>query len=222
MVAVLAWLVVAWNDSRVPDRFGALGIGTVDYGGASPPRHRHGVSVAALHGSGANPDVRVRLVAQHAEVRLPSGRVVRALTFNATLPGPELRVHEGDLVEATLVNRDLDEGISIHWHGVDLPNAEDGVSGVTQDAVEPGESYVYRFRAPVAGTYWYHSHQHSAARSSAGSTARSSCCLGLPPCAARGTSSRSRTRSAPSTCSAAPTASGAYVSQRTRRFGCGS
>ncbi len=71
-------------------------------------------------------------------------------------------MHEGELVEATLVNRDVREGVSIHWHGVDLPNAEDGVSGVTQDSVPPGGSYVYRFRAPYAGTYWYHSHQHSA------------------------------------------------------------
>jgi FtsP/CotA-like multicopper oxidase with cupredoxin domain len=108
------------------------------------------------------PDVRIRLVAQTAEIRLPSGRTVNALTFDARVPGPELRVHEGDLVEATLVNRNLREGVSIHWHGVDLPNAEDGVSGVTQDKVLPGGSYVYRFRAPYAGTYWYHSHQHSA------------------------------------------------------------
>ena len=71
-------------------------------------------------------------------------------------------MHEGELVEATLVNRDVREGVSIHWHGVDMPNAEDGVSGVTQDSVPPGGSYVYRFRAPYAGTYWYHSHQHSA------------------------------------------------------------
>ena len=50
-------------------------------------------------------------------------------------------------------------GVTIHWHGVDVPNAEDGVAGVTQDAVAPGESYTYRFRADDAGTFWYHSHQ---------------------------------------------------------------
>ena len=85
-----------------------------------------------------------------------------ALTFNGRLPGPELHVRTGELVEVTLVNRDVDEDVSIHWHGVDVPNAEDGVSGVTQDAVPPGGSYVYRFRINEPGTYWYHSHQHSA------------------------------------------------------------
>ena len=161
-VAAVAWLVVTWNESRVPDEFSALELGTMTYGGAPPPGHDHSVSVTALHGPHTPPDVRFRLVAQHAGVRLPSGRVVRALTFDGRLPGPELRVHEGDLLQVTLVNRDVREGVSIHWHGVDVLNAEDGVSGVTQDAVPPGRSYVYRFRADVPGTYWYHSHQHSA------------------------------------------------------------
>jgi FtsP/CotA-like multicopper oxidase with cupredoxin domain len=52
--------------------------------------------------------------------------------------------------------------VSIHWHGVDVPNAEDGVAGVTQDAVPPGGSHVYRFRPDRAGTFWYHTHQVSA------------------------------------------------------------
>ena len=51
--------------------------------------------------------------------------------------------------------------MTIHWHGVDVPNAEDGVAGVTQDAVLPGESYTYRFRAEQVGTFWYHTHQVS-------------------------------------------------------------
>jgi FtsP/CotA-like multicopper oxidase with cupredoxin domain len=53
------------------------------------------------------------------------------------------------------------DGVTLHWHGVDLPNAEDGVAGVTQDAVPVGGEYVYRFVAADAGTYWYHSHQVS-------------------------------------------------------------
>ncbi len=51
--------------------------------------------------------------------------------------------------------------MTIHWHGVDVPNAEDGVAGVTQNAVLPGESYTYRFRAEQVGTFWYHTHQVS-------------------------------------------------------------
>jgi FtsP/CotA-like multicopper oxidase with cupredoxin domain len=124
--------------------------------------HEHGRSLVTLREPAGPADVRFQLVAQTAEIRLPSGRTVRALTFNGTVPGPELRVHEGELVEVTLSNRDIREGVSIHWHGVDLPNAADGVSGVTQDRVLPGGSYVYRFRVRVAGTYWYHSHQQSA------------------------------------------------------------
>ena len=59
------------------------------------------------------------------------------------------------------MNDDVEQGVTIHWHGVDVPNAEDGVAGVTQDAVLPGGHYVYRFRAEQVGTFWYHSHQVS-------------------------------------------------------------
>jgi FtsP/CotA-like multicopper oxidase with cupredoxin domain len=165
VVTVVVWLAVAWNTSRVPGSFSALELGPADYGGGPPTGHHEhigGRSVAALHVPAGSPDTRIRLVAEHSELRLPSGRQIRALTFNGQLPGPELRVREGELVQVTLVNKDVREGVSIHWHGVDLPNAEDGVAGVTQASVPPGGSYVYRFRASVAGTYWYHSHQHSA------------------------------------------------------------
>ena len=50
----------------------------------------------------------------------------------------------------------------MHWHGVDVPNAEDGVAGVTQNAVHPARRHVYRFRADQVGTFWYHTHQASA------------------------------------------------------------
>ena len=61
----------------------------------------------------------------------------------------------------TVTNEDVAEGVTLHWHGVDVPNAEDGVAGVTQDAVPPGGEHVYRFVVEDAGTYWYHSHQVS-------------------------------------------------------------
>lgn len=81
-------------------------------------------------------------------------------TFNGTVPGPELRVTQGDRLRVTLVNH-LPTATSIHWHGVSLPNAEDGVAGVTQDAIPPGSSYTYEFVAKDPGTYLYHSHQDS-------------------------------------------------------------
>jgi FtsP/CotA-like multicopper oxidase with cupredoxin domain len=61
----------------------------------------------------------------------------------------------------TFVNESVPDGATLHWHGIDVPNAEDGVAGVTQDAVPMGGKHVYRFKAPKAGTYWYHSHQVS-------------------------------------------------------------
>lgn len=81
-----------------------------------------------------------------------------AWAYNRTVPGPELRVTQGDRVRVTLVNH-LPDATSIHWHGLTVPGAEDGVAGITQDAVAPGRSYVYEFIANEAGTYWYHSHQ---------------------------------------------------------------
>ena len=122
-----------------------------------------GTSVADLKGPEGQPQRHFTLTAEEADVKLPSGRVVHALTFNGSVPGPELRVDEGDLVEVTLENRDVQSGVTIHWHGVDVPNAEDGVAGVTQNAVPPGGSYTYRFRADQVGTFWYHTHQSSSA-----------------------------------------------------------
>jgi FtsP/CotA-like multicopper oxidase with cupredoxin domain len=58
----------------------------------------------------------------------------------------------------TLRNRDIARGVTLHWHGYDVPNSQDGVPGVTQAAVLPGQEFVYRFRADQVGTYWYHTH----------------------------------------------------------------
>jgi len=82
----------------------------------------------------------------------------QAWAFNGTVPGPELRVKAGDRVMVTLVNH-LPDATSIHWHGIIVPNAMDGVAGITQDGVKPGGTFTYEFVATEAGTYWYHSHQ---------------------------------------------------------------
>jgi FtsP/CotA-like multicopper oxidase with cupredoxin domain len=162
-VGVALFVGKAWYDSRLPGSYNAMDLGSVDHGGG--PAQDHGahahITVDKLNGPRGAPDVRFTLVAKPAKVRLNSGKTIDAWAFNGRVPGPELRVHQGDLVEATLVNEDIDDGVTIHWHGVDVPNAEDGVAGVTQDAVMPGERYVYRFRADQVGTFWYHSHQVS-------------------------------------------------------------
>jgi FtsP/CotA-like multicopper oxidase with cupredoxin domain len=90
-----------------------------------------------------------------------------AFTYDDTVPGPELRVTQGDRVRVTLVNR-LPVATTLHWHGVRVPNADDGVAGITQDAVAPGDAFTYEFVAVDAGTFWYHSHQDTAAQISAG------------------------------------------------------
>lgn len=75
-------------------------------------------------------------------------------------PGPTLLLPLGEEVNLQLVNA-LPEPTSLHWHGMRVPNAMDGVSGMTQDAVEPGESFDYRFTVRDSGTYWYHAHNRS-------------------------------------------------------------
>ena len=163
LVILLGWIGWLWHESQLPDTYDVMDYGSHDYGGGPiPTRHHSGISVANLHGPRPRaPDARFRLTAQATTIRLASGREVEALTFDGISPGPELRVRQGDLVEVTLVNEDVAQGVTIHWHGVDVPNAEDGVAGVTQNAVLPGQRYVYRFRAEQVGTFWYHSHQVS-------------------------------------------------------------
>ena len=98
------------------------------------------------------------LVAQNTLLSLGSGIRVPAWTFNGQAPGPLLRTQQGDLVVVHVVNH-LSFGITIHWHGIDSFNSADGVAGVTQNAIAPGQTYTYRFFTNDAGTYWYHSHQ---------------------------------------------------------------
>ncbi|MBQ0902561.1 multicopper oxidase family protein [Micromonospora sp. U21] len=103
------------------------------------------------------PTRRFALTAGTATVSV-SGRDVAAWAFNAQVPGPELTATVGDVLEVTLRNRDITRGVTLHWHGYDVPNSQDGVPGVTQAAVLPGQEFVYRFRADQVGTYWYHTH----------------------------------------------------------------
>ena len=148
-----------------------MSYGAVDDGGAQPIAHNH-FGVDSLTGPKGKPDYKVTLTAEKAPVRLASGQEVNAWTFNGSAPGPELRIRQGDLVQVTLVNKDIGDGVTIHWHGLDVPNAEDGVAGVTQNAVEPGGRYVYRFRPEQVGTFWYHTHQDASAGREAGALRR--------------------------------------------------
>ena len=116
-------------------------------------------AVAAAEASRARPGASVTrfdLRAAPATLDL-GGRRVDTWAYDGGLPGPELRVTEGDVLEVALRN-DLPEATTIHWHGVALRNDMDGVPDLTGVSVDPGESFTYRFTVPDAGTYWFHPH----------------------------------------------------------------
>ena len=89
------------------------------------------------------------------------GKTVEAWVYNDQLPGPMIRVKEGDRVRVTLTN-DLPESTAIHFHGLELPVEMDGVPFITQPPVKPGDSFTYEFTVPNAGSHMYHSHHNAA------------------------------------------------------------
>jgi FtsP/CotA-like multicopper oxidase with cupredoxin domain len=162
-VVLLAPLAYLWQKSLIPGTYSAADMGYPDTGGGMAMMGMDGsTSVADLKTDPARAaDVRVTLVARKQSFRLATGEKVDGLTLNGTSPGPVIRATVGQLIEVQLRNESVPDGITLHWHGVDVPNAEDGVAGVTQDAVPKGGTYTYRFVADHAGTFWYHSHQVS-------------------------------------------------------------
>ena len=80
--------------------------------------------------------------------------------YGGRVPGPEIRARQGDRLRVLVENR-LSEATTVHWHGIRLPNAMDGVPGLTQRAIPPGGRFRYEFDLPDAGTFWYHPHQRS-------------------------------------------------------------
>ncbi len=173
IVGPLAWM---WWHSRLPSSYSVMEMGYADYGGGPRPAHAGHDMAAMDHGSGAaddvsvkdldtettrKPDVTVDLTARQQRVKLASGKTIDGYTLNGTTPGPLIEATVGQLVEVRLHNTSVKAGVSLHWHGVDVPNAEDGVAGVTQNVVDPGEDHTYRWIAPHAGSFWYHSHQMS-------------------------------------------------------------
>lgn len=170
MISRRGFLATAWALTTVS---GAAGAGlslrpaaAFDTGGGPAPAHGlPDVSVADLRETrGPVPEGRLRrfdLTAAAAEVPLSSGRKIPVWAFNGRVPGPPVTAEEGDLIEVVLRNTDITEGVTLHWHGYDVPCGEDGVPGLTQEAVTPGGEFTYRFRADQVGTYWYHTHSVS-------------------------------------------------------------
>lgn len=161
--AILGPLGWSWWASLLPDRYPTTNMGYPDDGGGpSLPMSGPARSVASLTGDTAGqPDISLTLVARKGRVRLADGQQIDGYTLNGTTPGPVIHAVQGQLVQVRLVNESVPDGVTLHWHGVNVPNADDGVPGVTQNVVPPGGQFVYRFRATQVGTFWYHSHQLS-------------------------------------------------------------
>ncbi|MCY1077861.1 multicopper oxidase family protein [Archangium lansingense] len=100
------------------------------------------------------------LVAEPTEVPLIDGHRLRVWAYNGQVPGPQLRIRLGETLRVRFTNR-LPQETTIHWHGVRLPNAMDGVPHATQPPVQPGETFVYEFTPKDAGTFWFHPHVRS-------------------------------------------------------------
>ncbi|MBN8204296.1 multicopper oxidase domain-containing protein, partial [Bacillus sp. NTK034] len=102
----------------------------------------------------------INIVAKKGKHQLNESVSVDALTFNGSVPGSQIRVKQGEKVKINLKN-ELDEPVSIHWHGIRVPNEMDGIPGVTQNAIQPGKSFTYEFTPEDPGTYMYHTHQNA-------------------------------------------------------------
>ncbi len=124
---------------------------------APPGTVPHGTEAGGARPTPVEPLRKHTLRATPSPVELGAGRTFRSWTYEGLLPGREVRVTAGDTVALTLANH-LPEATTVHWHGIALRNDMDGVPGVTQRPVEPGETFDYRFTAPHPGTYWFHPH----------------------------------------------------------------
>ena len=126
---------------------GALGLGAA---GLLPDWAMASERPAALSGD------EIKLTVGHKMATI-DGKTGHAVTVNGTIPGPLIRLKEGQNVRLSVTNT-LDENTSIHWHGLLLPFQMDGVPGVSFPGIKPGETFTYEFPVRQAGTYWWHSH----------------------------------------------------------------
>ncbi len=127
-----------------------------------PPNGRSYQPVATLNGwtlpwRMQNGVKEFHLVAEAVTREIAPGMKAHLWGYNGQSPGPTIEVVEGDRVRMFVTNRLL-EPTSIHWHGQRLPNGMDGVSGLTQPSIKPGQTYVYEFTAQRSGTFMYHPH----------------------------------------------------------------
>jgi FtsP/CotA-like multicopper oxidase with cupredoxin domain len=110
--------------------------------------------------SANNPPFRLSAASGETRFHRDQASATKVMAYNQSIPGPVIRIPQGRESVIQFENS-LDEPSSVHWHGLRIANAMDGVPGMTQAPVMPGESFEYRFTPPDAGTYWYHTHQRS-------------------------------------------------------------
>ena len=127
----------------------------VSSAGVSPATENEGGQLLPFKLDG---DVKVfELTARPVLWKINAETQVTAWTYNGTVPGPLIRVTEGDKVRVVFTNK-LPDPTTIHWHGLPVPNKMDGVPPLTQEAIQPGQTFTYAFEAKPAGTFMYHSH----------------------------------------------------------------
>jgi FtsP/CotA-like multicopper oxidase with cupredoxin domain len=85
---------------------------------------------------------------------------VAAMAYNGQVPGPRIRLTAGERARFVITN-ELDEETTVHWHGQQVPNEQDGAGAITQRPIQPGETYTYEWSPPVAGTFFYHTHSRA-------------------------------------------------------------
>ncbi|MEI7924714.1 MAG: multicopper oxidase domain-containing protein [Chloroflexota bacterium] len=107
------------------------------------------------------------MTAEEIDWEVAPGDVRKGMAYNKQIPGPMIRVNLGDKVRIVLNNK-LKESTAMHFHGLQVPNAVDGVPGLTQPLVEPGKSFTYEFTVPNTGSHMYHSHMNGATQIPAG------------------------------------------------------
>jgi plastocyanin len=142
--------------TKPPSQLAVQRIAAVEAGEGDPERSLgDGTELAPYTEDGG---VKVfRLTMAPTTVETEPGVTKQAYAFNGVVPGPVLRVNEGDKVRI-IVDNELPFGTGVHWHGMILPNDQDGVPGITQRDIEPGQRYIYDWTAIAPGTHWYHTH----------------------------------------------------------------
>lgn len=166
----------ASNPAVTTGRGAQTGGGQVASNGQAAPTGQASHAASAATAARGNQLLEPRLVdgvkvfditARVVQWEVAPGELVEAYAYNGTVPGPLLRVTEGDRLRLVFKN-ELPEPTVVHFHGPILPNSQDGVPDVTQPVIQPGETYEYEFAVRPSGTFMYHTHFNSAIQESKG------------------------------------------------------